>query len=102
MSVSNFLEKKVKKKVKNIKDKDCPVCDNHGLTILYKMNSNKILAYRCENCGSPIFVGERANKVVEKGDKQYFDDNKFKCLVGGVEKCLLHSCSYYGNICELT
>lgn len=119
MSISNFLEKvEVKEEEKSVKDlnkfrkpvkiikaknKVCPFCEKNRFIVVYKRNSNKILAYRCEYCGHPIFVKEKVKRNVKKEEiMQPVENIEFKCLVGGVKKCVLEACSYYNNICELT
>jgi len=119
MSISNFLKEKVEIKEENIKDlnkfrkpvkvikvknKACSSCGKNRFIVAYKKNSNKVLAYRCEYCGHPIFVKEKVKKVVKKEEnEQLVEDIGFKCPVGGVRYCLLEACFYYNdNTCELT
>ena len=117
MSISNFLKEKIetkektsivelkkhRKPVKIIENRICQICDKTKLIIVYKRNSNKILAHRCEYCGHPIFVKEKVKKVVKKEEIiQSVRDIVFECPVGGVKKCVFEACSFYGNNCKLT
>ena len=116
MSISNFLKEKIeikeersvkdlkkhRKPVKVIKTKICPFCDKNRFIVVYKRNSNKVLAYRCEYCGHSIFVKEKVKRIVKEEVMQFVEDIVFKCPLGGVKNCVLEACSFYGNICDLT
>ena len=116
MSISNFLKEKIEiKEEKNTIDlskfrkpvkivenrnKPCPVCSKNRFIVVYKRKSNKILAYRCEYCGHPIFVKEKVKQTI-KEEKVIKSDVEFECPVGEVKKCVFEACSFYGNICKL-
>ena len=117
MSISTFLKEKVEIKDKtNVKDlkkhrkpveiienKNCPFCDKNRFIVVYKRNSDKILAYRCEYCGYPIFVKEKVKRVVEMEEiTQPIRSIGFECPVGEAKNCVFEACPFYGNICKLT
>jgi len=111
VSISNFLKEKKEitkdlkklrkpKKVIRFKNKVCEFCGRNRFNVVYRMNSDKILAYKCDYCGNSIFVKEKAKKGVKKETKQPGENTEFKCPVGGIEKCVSEACSFY-NICKL-
>ena len=115
MSISDFLKEKAKekniinlkefrkpKKFVKFKNKVCEYCGKNKFLVVYKMISNDILAYKCDQCGNSIFVKDKSKKVIKKEETISFEkDIIFKCPLGEIDKCVFEICSFYGNICKL-
>jgi len=117
MSISNYLEKKDKKVIVIVEDlkklrkpikiinrkKPCDYCGKYRFTVVYKRRSDKVLAYKCEYCGYSVFVGKKVENVINKEKiEPSIKSIDFKCPLGGLEYCVRSTCTYYGNICNLT
>ena len=111
MSVNKFLTdqvdkkevsddlKKFRKPIKYVTNnkKECSSCGKNRFIVVYKMKSDKILAYKCDYCGDVIFKKEKKSKKIIKKE----ENGEFKCLLGDVKFCI-DLCIIYKTCCLRT